>query len=104
MSARIPTLFHEIELRHARRWIGRRLVLRQRWLGFDAGTACVVTCVVDFGDGLLFWISTDEAEPRDIDQVTRRELETCFELADVSAFPGRRRGAVPRLQALSAKS
>lgn len=81
MSTRIPSLSHELEWRHARTWIGRRLVLRQPWLGFDAGTPCRVLCVVDFGDGILFWLTTDEAVPRDVDQVTRRELEECFRVA-----------------------
>ncbi|MDZ7840590.1 MAG: hypothetical protein U5R46_07185 [Gammaproteobacteria bacterium] len=78
MNLEIPTLCHDIELRHARAWIGRRLVLKSHWLDFEAGTPCRVMSLVDFGDGLLFWIKTDDPAGRDVDQVTRRELEQHF--------------------------
>jgi hypothetical protein len=78
MNLEIPTLCHDIELRHARAWIGRRLVLKSRWLDFEAGTPCRVMSLVDFGDGLLFWIKTDDPAGLDVDQVTRRELEQHF--------------------------
>lgn len=84
---KIPTLFHEIEWRHARAWIGRRLVLKERWLDVEAGTPCVVMSLVDFGDGLLFWITTDDDAPRDVDQVTRRELETYFSIGGLPESP-----------------
>lgn len=85
----IPTLFHEMEWRHARAWIGRRLVLKERWLDVEAGTPCMVMCLVDYGDGLLFWIRTDDEAPRDVDQVTRRELETYFRIDGRPASPQR---------------
>lgn len=78
MTLDIPTLCHDIELRHARAWIGRRLVLKSRWLDFEAGTPCRVMGLVDFGDGLLFWIKTDDPAGLDVDQVTRRELAQYF--------------------------
>lgn len=83
----IPTLFYEMDWRHARVWIGRRLVLKERWLDVEAGTPCIVMCLVDFGDGLLFWIRTDDDAPRDVDQVTRRELETYFRIGGLPASP-----------------
>lgn len=76
----IPTLFHDIEWRHARAWIGRRVILKDRWLDFEAGTPCRVMSVIDFGDGLMFWITTDDAPQLEVDQFTRRELEVHFDV------------------------
>jgi len=84
---RVPTLLHDIEWRHARRWTGRRVVLRERWRDIEAGTPCRVMCVVDFGDGPLFWIKTDDSAQRDVDQVTRRELEIHFHVPGNGAAP-----------------
>lgn len=89
MSLRLPNLVHDIEWRHARTWIGRRLQLRKPWLDFEAGTPCRVMCVVDFGDGPLFWIKTDNARQQDVDQITRSELETHFQVLTDSVVPER---------------
>lgn len=89
MSLDIPSLCHEIELRHARAWIGRRIVLKSRWLDFEAGTPCRVMSLVDFGDGLLFWIKTDDPTGLDVDQVTRRELEQHFRVDSRPPATGR---------------
>lgn len=80
MNMEIPMLFHDIEWRRARVWIGRRLILKTQWLNFEAGTPCRVMSLVDFGDGLLFWIRTDDPAGLDVDQVTRRELERHFQV------------------------
>lgn len=114
MNLDIPTLCHDIELRHARAWIGRRLVLKSRWLDFEAGTPCRVMSLVDFGDELLFWIKTDDPAGLDVDQVTRRELEKHFRVdsrppATALGGPGgltaRRSAAGKRtLQALAGES
>ena len=37
-------------LEQARRWIGCRLILRSPYLGYSPGRACIVMCVVDFGE------------------------------------------------------
>lgn len=89
-----PSLSQDIEWRHARLWVGRRLVLRNRWLDFEAGTPCRVMCGVDFGDGLLYWITTDDAAHREVDQVTRRELEKHFHVdgGPVALDRSRKRG------------
>lgn len=89
MNLRLPTLTHDIEWRHARAWTGRRLLLSKPWLDFEAGTPCRVMCVVDFGDGPLFWIKTDDSAQRDVDQVTRRELETHFHVPGATNAPRR---------------
>lgn len=113
----IPTLFHDIEWRHARAWIGRRVILKDRWLDFEAGTPCRVMSVIDFGDGLMFWITTDDAAQLEVDQFTRRELEVHFDVdgrppvLDRSRKRSRLRGAEtpedqprPALQALKSGS
>lgn len=89
MSTRLPNLVHDIEWRHARTWIGRRLQLRKPWLSFDTGTSCRVMCIVDFGDGPLFWIKTDNSDALDVDQFSRRELESHFTVVTDSAVPDR---------------
>jgi len=102
VTRRLPTLRHDIEWRHARLWTGRRLLLRKPWLDIPSGTPCRVLCVVDFGDGPLFWIRTDDGAQRDVDQVTRRELETHFCLPD-SARPPSRAQAAPASRAAGAE-
>ena len=67
-----------VSIEEARRWIGRRLVLRKPLLGFDAGTRCVVMCLVDFGDGLLLWVTTDDKHAADIDQISWQDLQEYF--------------------------
>jgi hypothetical protein len=67
-------------LEEARCWIGRNLILRKPLLGFDAGTRCVVMCLVDFGDGWLLWVTTDDKHAVDIDQVSWQELQEYFRL------------------------
>lgn len=69
---------NDVSLEDAKRWIGRRLVLRKPLLGFAAGTPCVVMCIVDFGDGPLLWITTDDERCADIDQIGLRDLQEHF--------------------------
>ena len=70
-------------LEEARAWIGRRLVLRRPLLGFAAGTRCAVMCVVDFGDGLLLWVRTDDRRLEDVDQLALEDLEEHFNVLPV---------------------
>ena len=79
MSARPQTQGHD-DLAQARRWIGQRLELREPFNGFPAGTRCVVMCVVDFGDGLLLWVITDDPRLEEVDQVSLDEVSTRFHL------------------------
>lgn len=53
----------------ARHWIGHRLILRKPLLEFEPGTLCIVMCVVDFGDGPLLWIVTDDKQHIEVDQL-----------------------------------
>ena len=87
MSAAAAPALEPMSLEAARRWIGRRLVLVKPLLGFEAGTPCVVMCVVDFGDGLLLWVSTDDKRSLDVDQVSWKELEEYFEPLPAGAAP-----------------
>lgn len=61
----------------AQSWIGRRLILRRPLLEHMPGTPCIVMCVVDFGDGPLLWIVTDDKQAIEVDQ---------FELSRVSYY------------------
>lgn len=74
----IPHKSNQVFLPEAKSWIGRVLLLRKKWLGFKAGTRCRVMCVVDFGDGLLLWITTDDEHSQEIDQVEVSALDECF--------------------------
>ena len=58
-----------VSLDEAKTWIGRRLTLRKPLLGFQPGTRCIVMCVVDFGDGILLWIKTDDVSANDVEQM-----------------------------------
>ena len=79
MSAvREPLDGDAVELAQARRWIGRRLELRDAFNGHPAGTRCVVMCVADFGEGLLLWITTDDPRLDEVDQVSLAELHQRF--------------------------
>ena len=60
--------------------IGRRLVLRRALRDYPAGTPCVVMCVVDFGDGPLVWVATDDVRVEDVDQFSVEELTQVFQL------------------------
>lgn len=77
-----PVVASQTEFRtsliEAKAWIGRQLVLRKPWLGYNAGTACKVMCVVDFGDGLLLWIITDDEYSKDVDQVEIKFMNQLF--------------------------
>lgn len=64
----------------ARGWIGRRLVLRQRLGGFEAGTPCVVMCAVDFGEGLLLWVKTRSGTLEDVGQFSPRDIKKRFHI------------------------
>ena len=68
-------------LEQARSWIGRRLVLRAPLLGFEPGLACIVMCVVDFGEGCLLWISTDDNRVREVAQIEPHRVLEYFQLA-----------------------
>ena len=65
-------------LEETKEWIGRRLILLKPWLGFRPGTLCKVMCLVDFGDGLLLWIITDDEQCRDIDQLEVSSISALF--------------------------
>ena len=67
-----------VSIEAARTWIGCSLTLKKPLLGFEAGTRCVVMCVVDFGDGFLLWICTNERHSRDIDQLDISEITDYF--------------------------
>lgn len=73
-------VYKSLTIDEARRWVGRSLVLCKPLLGFDAGTRCVVMCLVDFGDGLLLWVTTDDKYAVDIDQVSWQDLQEYFRL------------------------
>lgn len=74
------TRVDKVSLEEARSWIGRRLVLQKSLLGFEAGTLCIVMCTVDFGDGLLLWIVTDDKQYLDVDQFDLPAISEYFEL------------------------
>lgn len=74
----MPCVAKAVSLTEAKKWIGRRMILRQSWLGFAKGTLCRVMCVVDFGDGLLLWFVTDDDHARDIDQLDMAAISTIF--------------------------
>jgi len=67
-----------LSLDEARAWIGRQLILLRPLLDFAAGTPCAVMCVVDFGDGLLLWVRTDDQRLDDVDQFELADLEAHF--------------------------
>ncbi|HEX9583408.1 MAG TPA: hypothetical protein VGB36_02765 [Gammaproteobacteria bacterium] len=67
-------------IEEARSWIGRRLILRKPLLGFDPGTHCVVMCVIDFGDELLLWITTDDKRAEEVDQMNPGDIRTFFQV------------------------
>lgn len=75
----------QLSLDEARAWIGRRLVLRRPLLGFAPGTPCAVMCVVDFGDGLLLWVRTDDRRLEDVDQLALADLEAHFHVLPIDA-------------------
>jgi len=77
-AAREPMAGDAAELSEARRWIGRRLLLRDAFNGHPAGTRCVVMCVADFGEGLLLWVTTDDARLEEVDQVSLAEVHQRF--------------------------
>jgi len=66
---RVLAAANNISLADANKWIGQCLVLQRAWLGFAPGTRCRVMCVVDFGEGLLLWLVTDDEHVRDVDQL-----------------------------------
>jgi len=53
----------------ARIWIGCQLILKKSLLGYEPGMVCTVMCVVDFGDGPLLWIVTDDKQSTEVDQI-----------------------------------
>ena len=67
-----------VSLAEAKTWIGRVLLLKKKWLEFKPGTRCRVMCVVDFGDGLLLWLVTDDEHSREVDQVELSVLHDIF--------------------------
>ena len=73
-----PRQENNVSLKDAKEWIGRRLILLKPWLGFRPGTLCRVMCVVDFGDGLLLWIITDDEQCREIDQLDISSIPALF--------------------------
>lgn len=64
----------------AREWIGRRLTLRKNLLAFKPGRRCIVMCVVDFGDGPLLWIVTDDKHAIEVDQMELSCVANYFNL------------------------
>ncbi len=70
----------------ARLWIGRRLVLRKPLLGFKPGMPCVVMCVVDFGDGPLLWIVTDDNQQVEVDQMEVSCISDYFQLHQTEIY------------------
>ncbi len=65
-----PTrLANNVAYEEAHRWIGCRLILHKALLTFKPGTRCVVMCVVDFGDGPLLWVVTDDEQQNEVDQL-----------------------------------
>ena len=80
MSAAPDSLARDgAELAEARRWVGRRLRLRTAFNGHPAGSRCVVMCVADFGEGLLLWVTTDDARLDEVDQVSLAQLRQRFQ-------------------------
>lgn len=90
-----------LDLETARRWIGCALILKEDYREFKAGTHCIVSCTVDYGDddGLLLWIDTndDDGLLREVDQFDfatfKRLFRTMTPVADRSAsarIPARR--------------
>jgi len=75
------TTYHPnaVSLHEAKKWIGRRLVLRKSLLGFQPGTLCIVMCVVDFGDGILLWIKTDDVSANDVEQMELKLVAEYFQ-------------------------
>ena len=73
-------------LRRAKALIGRRIILRRLLSDYVPGTPCLIMCVVDFGDGPLLWVTTDDARVDDVDQFTADELSDYFEfVADTTS-------------------
>lgn len=72
----------------ARLWIGRRLILRKPLLSYAPGMPCVVMCVVDFGDGPLLWIVSDDNQAVEVVQL---------ELSSVSEYFNQRIAEAPGL-------
>ena len=69
-----------VSFEEARKWIGRRLILKKPLLEFLPDTLCVVMCVVDFGDGPLLWIVTDDKLSIDVDQLELSTISDYFRL------------------------
>lgn len=82
-SRKVPAPTNNIVLTDAKNWIGRRMVLKSAWLGFAPGTRCRVMCVVDFGDGLLLWLVTDDEHVRDVDQLEISFIAKLFSVLPV---------------------
>ena len=78
-----------VALAEAKTWIGRVLLLKNNWLGFKPGMRCRVMCVVDFGDGLLLWVITDDEHSREVDQVEFSFLDDLFIPLPIEIQPSR---------------
>ncbi len=70
-----------LTLDQARSWIGCRLVLRKPYLGFTPGLTCIVSCVVDFGEGCLLWVSSYDDPSVDVDQLNLNKILEYFQLS-----------------------
>ena len=79
-----PEQEKNVSLEEAKEWIGLRLILLKPWLGFRPGTLCRVMCLVDFGDGLLLWITTDDEQCREIDQLDISSIPPLFKIMHAS--------------------
>ncbi len=73
-----------VSLEQARSWIGCRLILRKPLLDCKPGLACIVMCVVDFGEGCLLWISTDDNRATEVDQMEIGEVLEYFRIAQTT--------------------
>lgn len=63
-----------MNLKEARSWIGKKLILAKPLAGFKPGLSCTVMCVVDFGDDLLLWITSDDKPYCDVDQLPLHDV------------------------------
>lgn len=77
MSASITHPLTFATLEDVRPWIGRRLALKKPLGEFGPGASCIIMCAVDFGEGLLLWVKTEDTALRDVGQ---------FELTAISEY------------------
>lgn len=84
-----------LSLESARRWIGREVILKEDYREFKAGSHCVVSCAIDYGDqdGLLLWVDGklgEEDRFREVDQFDYPTFKRLFRsgaAADREASP-----------------